>query len=315
MKTRSLIALVSSFAITILVGTVFIGANAVFGVVAPTENPDNARGITPTFSGVNVTGDLNLGRDVSITHGSDLTGFFMSIGNKSLYTGSTFSNAMMMIGTIAGRNIIMVPDSFKPNGSFKLEVPAASSLTLGAGMGDNTMVLRNDNVTVNGASTIARGLTIGTGTADVRLEDLTVNGGGTIVGALNVLMHSIVESLSVNRQLTAGSFEVRGLANFRGPTVMGDVEILNGSTLDVNGDIDLPFSFVSANINNNTAILKNTQAVCPPGKIVISCQQIFTGGYANVQAPGTMTFANICQGRYNQTAANAVTGLVMATCL
>lgn len=315
MKTRSLARIITAFSVTTLIAVMSFGSTTVFGVAAPTENPDNSRGVSPTFSGMNVTGSLNLGQDVTITHGSDMTGFYMSLGNKTLYTGSTMASSLFMVGSIAGRALLIDPDSMNPNGNFRVEVPAASTFTVGTGMGDNTMVVRNDSLTVNGASTITSGLTIGHGTADVRLEDLSVEGGATVEGGLNVLMHSIINSLAVGQDLTTGNFESRGLANFRGPITTSNLTVQNGSTFTVDGDLDLPFSAVAANVSYNTVGVKNTNAVCPAGKNLISCDLVFNSGFANVQAPGTLVFGNICQGRYNQSAANAVTGAVIATCL
>lgn len=242
------------------------------------------------------------------------------IRNDGIYTDSGWELPINTVGTIrvGGTTINSAADA-NPAGAGALKiVNGARSLVLDTNevmsIG-GTLYLNHDNdqnvqvgnnahrsaLTVSGLTTLANGLNV---TGNTLL-------GATSTGALRV------DSFESRGPVDArNGFTSTGRSNLVGTTTAWDLDVPVGATLDVAGDINLPFSFPTANISFSAiGNHRSAPAVCPAGKNVVACAVTFSGGRNYVTGPGTVFLGNTCFGDYYQTSANRVTGLVQASCL
>lgn len=87
MKTRSLARIITAFSVTTLIAIMSFGSTTVFGVAAPVQNPDNSNGVSPTFTGVNITGNSTFTGPATFGDSTTVAGPTTFSGALNRFTG------------------------------------------------------------------------------------------------------------------------------------------------------------------------------------------------------------------------------------
>lgn len=153
--------------------SILLVANSAFGLDAPVTDPDDAAGVSPTFNGATLTGDLvfedgdivfNNGSRIASGGAEDFTEF--NFPESTLGAENAILSASMVVGSVGGnQGILMTPTSIqRSGGNLEVNLDAGREAvfkTTAQGGNNNVRISSNGNVTVSGNLNIGGSMVVG----------------------------------------------------------------------------------------------------------------------------------------------------------
>ncbi len=299
-----------------LISVVLIGISTASGTAPSVAPPGD--GVVPTFAGLNVDGNINF---------SNGTVFLNELPNNLVIGDSSLvvDSGDLLIGDgdldLIGDMVVRSGTDASPNGSSAFKITNA---------GRSVIIDTNEIMSIGGKLYLNhdsdQDVQIGNNAHPSNLE---VNGETRInnflrAEGLQVTGHSVLDSIASNRIAARDdlysntSLTSQGTSNLIGPTTIWDLEVPFGASINVEGNINLPFEYVSSNFSFSSrgSHASPIPAVCPAGSKVVACHVKFNLGKNYVMGSGVSYDEDSCVGTYyHTTQGRRVTGTVKATCL
>jgi len=158
MKNLKFTRVISAVSGAVLTAALLIGTTTAFGGAPVAAPPGN--GIAPSFTGLNLSGNINFSNGGRLSYGDDFLGKYVSVGDDtSLSSGNSWVKNFINIGDVISQNLFIDSSTIQSigNNGLALLVKTGRSLAIGDGTAINNLLVRRGNLNVNGNSVLTSG--------------------------------------------------------------------------------------------------------------------------------------------------------------